>query len=153
MKKLNIKEKIKEIRKAEIPEALQQKYMNNIIISYVMIALAIILTIMLRSFTGLILPLILAFLFYILGLAYRKTVLEGYEIIEGEIIERTHLLPVSARRSEIVADGFVVVSEEGKQYKIQANKSKNSLPVGTKVRLYVSTTTTKEVLGYEILSV
>lgn len=153
MKKINIKEKITEIRKTQIPEALQQKYMNNIIISYIMIALAIILTIMLKSLTGLILPLVLALLFYVLGLTYRKTVLEGYEIIDGEIIERTHLFPVSARRSEVVADGFVVVSEEGKQYKIQANKSKNSLPIGTKVRLYVSTSTTKEILGYEILSV
>lgn len=152
---------IKAFIAADIPSALNRKYLGHLAVGLLMVIIGFGFMIAFRSISGGFFPLILGLVLVIMGVAYKASILRGYKVVEGTVIERTKLLPGF---KSTTADGFTLLTDDNNQIHVPATKRKNSIAIGTKLRVYLSRTSSAydnkngvtsygNILGYEIIGI
>lgn len=128
---------IKGVLLAEIPSYLSKKYYGQMVLGGIMLFLGISIMPFARSITLGLFPVLIGICLIGMGIAYKGAVLKGFVTVEGVIIERTKFLP-----GRNVADGYTLQTSGG-QIHIPTTKRKGALPIGTKLRVYISKSSTQ----------
>lgn len=157
-RKLSLKKSLqntKAIITAEMPSYLSGRYYGQVASGIIMIFLGISIAIITRSTAIAAFPVFAGICLIVMGIIYKKTVLGGYDIITGTIIDYKKFIP-----GNNVADGYVIQTET-EQISIPTKKRKNALPIGTALRVYIAVNTDSyskdgkriygNVLGYDVV--
>lgn len=158
----DLKQSLVKLIAAEIPSALTPKYLGQVAVGIIMIIIGLSIMIFAKSFAFGAFPACVGVILVIMGFLYKQSVLKGYFIVEGKIIERTQLFP-TMRSNEKVADGFTLLLEDSKKIHVPTDKRKNDLPIGTMLRVYILKDASRyehkgvisigNILGYEVISI
>ena len=132
-------ESILKIIKAEIPSYRSKRFHGQIGVGIFMIFIGVSVSMISMSITMGLFPCLIGLCLIGMGLAYKKTVLNGYDIVTGTIIAHNKFFP-----GRNAADGYVLQTEDG-QISIPTQKRKGALPIGTSLRVYIA----KNVASYE----